>query len=596
MLKQITQIKLILLALVLFAGCSGSEANSKIEENQTKLPSGKHYSFFDSKEIYEGYYQNLEEQKPLKEKVVGAVLPHHLFVGEEFARSYSSLANLNPEVVVVIGPNHFEAGFSDQIISSFDYQTPYGVLENDQVITQKLLNSKLVTLDNQPFAREHAISSHTAFIKKTFPKAKLVPIILKWDTYYMNAERLGQKLLEILPENSLVIASVDFSHYQSELVADFHDQTSFSTIANFDFSNIDQLELDSPATITAFLTYLQGKNAQKLVYKKHTNSASYVNNFAAPETTSHFFLSFAPGEKTPDPGISTLFFGDTMFDRKVAKLIDQAGPEVVFANLRGTENRFFLGSHLNFLNLEGPITKLNPSQRKLVSFQQHHKTPEILQSAHFNLVSLANNHALDSGEAGLIQTIESLESKQIKSIGTEQKPCHTEQVKELKIAICAFDDTVSMLDPAEAAAVISAAKAEHQRVVASLHWGQEYQSEANYRQQKLAHKLIDSGADLIIGHHPHVIQPLEIYQGRPIIYSLGNFVFDQVKPQTQQGLAVGSYFTDDQLTLYFYPFELEQMQPRLLNYQESLDFYTEYLGKLEKYQNKDLAGKLEFEL
>ena len=98
-------------------------------------------------------------------------------------------------------------------------------------------------------------------------------------------------------------------------------------------------------------------------------------------------------------------------------------------------------------------------------------------------------------------------------------------------------------------------------IIINAHWGAEYKSLSNSRQRQLAHSLIDAGADVIIGHHPHVVQEMEIYNNRPIFYSLGNFVFDQYfSVPTQQGLGVGLIFKEREISTYVFPLQSNKSQ------------------------------------
>lgn len=100
-------------------------------------------------------------------------------------------------------------------------------------------------------------------------------------------------------------------------------------------------------------------------------------------------------------------------------------------------------------------------------------------------------------------------------------------------------------------------------VVVILHWGIEYQSSPTLSQRKGAHRLIRAGADAIIGHHPHVIQKEEYFNGKPIFYSLGNLVFDQRKPETSQSLIVQLNFTSIGYSIQLHPVTINNCKPEL---------------------------------
>jgi len=147
-----------------------------------------------------------------------------------------------------------------------------------------------------------------------------------------------------------------------------------------------------------------------------------------------------------------------------------------------------------------------------------------LSQAGFNLVSLANNHSLDCGVDGLKETIEVLTHMGVTPILGEPS---IREVKGLKIGAVAFnlvDGNPSSVSLVEA---VSELKEVSDIVIVSLHWGREYKLSPSKKQLKLAHELIDAGADLILGHHPHRVQGIGSYKKGIVAYSLGNFVFDQ---------------------------------------------------------------------
>ncbi|MCJ7788674.1 MAG: CapA family protein, partial [Candidatus Atribacteria bacterium] len=126
-------------------------------------------------------------------------------------------------------------------------------------------------------------------------------------------------------------------------------------------------------------------------------------------------------------------------------------------------------------------------------------------------------------------------------------------------------------------------------LIISLHWGEEYQLTNSLAQQKLAHQIIEAGADLIIGHHPHVVQNIEKYQGKLIFYSLGNFIFDQYFfLETQQGLAVGLEVYPDKLIFRLFPLQINLGQPVLMKQSQS----SEFLIKLAERSDRKLVDAI----
>lgn len=167
-----------------------------------------------------------------------------------------------------------------------------------------------------------------------------------------------------------------------------------------------------------------------------------------------------------------------------------------------------------------------------------------LQAAGFDVVSLANNHALDAGEAGLAQTIATLETAGITGVvDWETGKLASREIGKLvhwssaykptnlpTHRLLAFDDSATPLDLEAAAGAVTAAAERANVIIVSIHWGGEYQAAPSSRQQAIARSLAGAGADIIIGHGPHVLQRVEWVGETLVAYSLGNFLFDQPYP------------------------------------------------------------------
>jgi hypothetical protein len=188
--------------------------------------------------------------------------------------------------------------------------------------------------------------------------------------------------------------------------------------------------------------------------------------------------------------------------------------------------------------------------------------PASLRDAGFDILGLANNHALDYGTAGLAETVPRLGEAGIATVGAGPDAQAASQplireVDGLRLAFLAFNAvpdpedrsqetgwTQATWDGGWATAAITAARAEADAVVVSIHWGYEYELRADPRQREAAQEMLDAGADLVIGHHPHVVQGTEAHEGQFVAYSLGNLVFDQQWGETRQGLALRAFFDE----------------------------------------------------
>jgi poly-gamma-glutamate synthesis protein (capsule biosynthesis protein) len=158
---------------------------------------------------------------------------------------------------------------------------------------------------------------------------------------------------------------------------------------------------------------------------------------------------------------------------------------------------------------------------------------DALRTAGFDVVSLANNHALDAGEAGLAETVATLDAVGIAGAVNQREGRLVSRVTphpSIRYYLFAFDDSTVPLDVEIAARSVAAAAAEAGLVIVSVHWGGEYQAAPSPRQQLVAQAFARAGADLVIGHGPHVLQRVE-WMGKTLVaYSLGNLLFDQPYP------------------------------------------------------------------
>jgi MEMO1 family protein len=324
--------KFILLFIILinFIGCTDEK-----DLTASESLSQEHYSQFPRDQKYwVETFTNAEKYKSdenLTGKVIGGIAPHHLLVKSLIAAYYQELSkNIQPEVIVIIGPNHYEIG-KPAIVSNWPYKTTYGYVEPESLIINKLKDEALADFDEKVFEKEHSISAEVTFIKKFFPNTKIVPIILRSGISEEKLSKIAEFLNENLSENSFVLASVDFSHYLKPDAAQFHDYKSIADIESFNFSEIKNLEIDSPASIYTLLKYLELKGAQKTNKFKNTNSGYFLNQ-DLPKTTSYFLAYFIEGK----PKIKNL--KTTM----ILPNFDISADEVI-EKLKCDEDRFFRG-------------------------------------------------------------------------------------------------------------------------------------------------------------------------------------------------------------------------------------------------------------
>lgn len=265
-------------------------------------------------------------------------------------------------------------------------------------------------------------------------------------------------------------------------------------------------------------------------------------------------------------GIRLLVVGDIMLDRNVATRMKTARTLAYpFAKLPAD---WIASFDYSIANLEGPVTPVRRAPVKSIDFQFDPAVAPMLKAQGFDAFSLANNHGLDQGEQGYQDSTRILREAGIVSFGHQVRDGEialaTTTVKGTRIAFLGWNTTDNPMDRDEAARAITMAKSQADVVIAYLHWGAEYQDHPLSSVQEAAHWLIDEGVDVVLGGHPHWVQGIYSYKGHPILYSLGNFVFDQDwSLPTRQGLAVGLTINDRGFRIEPYPVNIDLSQPRL---------------------------------
>ena len=266
--------------------------------------------------------------------------------------------------------------------------------------------------------------------------------------------------------------------------------------------------------------------------------------------------------------VNVLFVGDIMLDRKVEAQMQKNGFDYPFEKIKGFLNQ----SDFVFANLEGPVSK-NPTNFSLnaMTFAFSDKVIAPLVSSNFRIFSLANNHTLNMYQKGLEETKALLDEAGIDWVG-DPIICSDKYVLKNNLIFLAFNTTFSSCKDKDIIEIVEKTRKENPEkfLIISMHWGEEYRAEPSQAQKNLAHQIIDFGADLIIGHHPHVVGQIEEYKNKMIFYSLGNFIFDQYFSQeTRQGLAVKLEIYKDKIIYHLFPVESIFSQPQLMEKEKS---------------------------
>ncbi|MEN9443748.1 MAG: hypothetical protein RIS47_638 [Bacteroidota bacterium] len=280
--------------------------------------------------------------------------------------------------------------------------------------------------------------------------------------------------------------------------------------------------------------------------------------------------------------VTTLtFVGDLLLDRGVRERIEHLGID----SLWGSEiDSVFRSSKFVCANLECPATKIQAPINKRFIFRAEPEYLVFLKTHGITHLNLANNHSMDQGRDGLTDTYINIQTTCMIPVGygnNAQEACH-EQLLTIEprhiyliSSVLVGSENWPYLEDRPCVCEAGLAQISEQVrllrkeqpnafIILQLHWGLEHTLKPNPQQIQQAHEAIDAGADCIIGHHTHTVQTTEIYHGKPIFYSIGNFVFDQTKPINTHGLMVKLHISKQSLTFDTIPIQIEQSRPRII--------------------------------
>lgn len=297
-------------------------------------------------------------------------------------------------------------------------------------------------------------------------------------------------------------------------------------------------------------------------------------------------IVFFAGCNKPGPTHTITFGGDVLLDRGVRKQIEVHGNSYPFSQIESVLQQ----SDINLINFESTCISdsLNPVE-KMFTFNTDTAMLTEMHKARINFVTLANNHSCDFGHEGLIQTRDNLSTHQIFPLGFYDtlQPCKAFTIIQGEDTLAIFTTVIFKTNcgvcnetPEQLTARIKAYKQQHPThlAFAVLHWGAELSETIDGMQQQQAHNLINAGADAVVGHHPHVVKPIECYKGKYIFYSLGNLVFDTHRPLTSKGILAHFTIASHAISsVTVTPYQIKKCRPMPMAENESV----EYRKKLE---------------
>lgn len=291
-------------------------------------------------------------------------------------------------------------------------------------------------------------------------------------------------------------------------------------------------------------------------------------------------------EHKPAQELSVIFGGDVMLDRGIRLQINRQGMSYFTDGLTPEIRK----ADYTIVNLECPATDIVAPLTKKYVFRAEPAWLTDLRKAGITHGILANNHSYDQGRAGLVSTAKNMELSGITPIGfgqTQTAACAPVVLLKNGMEVAIFSSVTLPLEgwmyldnsPGMCQASIddlvqsvSSYRAAHPAsfIVVTLHWGVEYQSTPTPLQRAQAKSLVTAGTDLIVGHHPHVVQTYERVNGKPVFYSIGNLIFDNPRAITHRGILVKLTLRPKKNDITIIPYEAVKNKPGILPSEISL--------------------------
>jgi len=310
--------------------------------------------------------------------------------------------------------------------------------------------------------------------------------------------------------------------------------------------------------------------------------------FFASGPQVYIVATFTP--EAPKEPTCILFVGDVMLGRRVETLMRENGSSYPFQSVTD----FFKENNEVIANLEGPVMHNHvPTPDMSTTFSFNEEYMPVLSEQGVTIVSLGNNHTYDFGKEKYEKTKEILKESKIEFVGHPfaigEEYALRKTIGDQDFIFVSFNVTNPNFPYQAAVRHVGelASTSPEARVVVLPHWGEEYVLHSNKKQQDFAHTLIDAGAFGVFGHHPHVVEEIELYNGHLIFYSLGNFIFDQYfSEDVEQGLAVQMEMIDDIVGYNLLPIQITQSQPGFMEDNEKTAF-LETLAKRSSIELRD---------
>lgn len=439
--------------------------------------------------------------------ISGGVISHHLLAHEIIEQFFQeiSASSSSFDTIILLSPDHYRRAAKMNV--KF-------LLSSNNELMAPLVSQGLAKINRLDVFTDHGVTTPLMFINRYLSQKEIIPVLVSPEATEDEMKILVKTIAKRSPR-TVIIASVDFSHYLPKNILLFHDAYSLRVFNNFETNNFPQLDVDSWQALYGLRYFAQLKKAEKITVLNHKTSFDYLSepliNLSEDTNdeeagTSYFSLLMTKGENIKNQSQTILIAGDTTRSnsvysfKKIKKMF--RGVELIFGNILN-QSRFV------------PVTDFSNCSESYL-----YQEDEILFLG-----------------ADLVE---------------KNSSCFKDLLREIKTKK-SEDSSIFLI------------------VIPS--WGEEITVLPDKYQQQTAHELIEAGADLILGYQPQIVQGIEEYHHKLIFYSLGNFLFkNDLSAANETFVVLGLEKNPQQVIIYLIPLHSQQHQLSFLINQEQQDF------------------------
>lgn len=517
-----------------------------------------------------------------------AILPHHAITNQALDEWYKNYFKNHGSYdrIVILSPDHF-ANLRGQFVlwvaqtGSICFEwVCQGVIPLKLTPNNKSVHTSLFSWLQDELINEHGIGVHIPYIHRYNSTAFISPLIVQRElSWFQKSSHLADELFSELQshaqygEKILLIGSVDFSHHVDEKFAQAHDITSIEAFKSWKFDNVE-VDCRNCLLIVDKVAKLAGK--PDFIKDNRTSVASLGISQKPFDNTSHIFGYFWHTSQQQNQ-VTAIYFGDTHFARwyeyynlrepnYLEKWLDpfaQMWKSWVFP-LEKYYHRPLSGYDIVSVNFESSLVEQSncPKTSKSIVLATDPDRLKLFQKIGINMVQTANNHFYDCGSEFAERAPNQFSLYGIESAGMNRSWDLTivrKEINGMKLAFVSLNDVDMKIDTRKVEQAFESLSIDGYIITVNIHWWDEYKKwQHTLRQESLAKFLIDHGADLIIGHHPHVVEDVWEYKWVKIYYSIGNFLFDQPFPETLEWYSISTVYSFSWVSSEIIPFERDQ--------------------------------------